>query len=297
MRERLRVFIAACFYYSGLVRLAHRYRRRSDRRLIILNYHRATGGNLRRQLRYLRRHDRILELHVPVTIFLIPGYIEDGDCFRWLAGEHHVSHAQVKEITLEGCTYCLEHLEERELLARIIDARLSHATSVAEREEFLVGVREALAVPPSLIAEGRLLMWAEVREMEESGWVSFGAHTMHHPILAYLADPAEVRREVEECRTVLEQKLGHPVRTFAYPVGKPEHIGDEGLRAVKEAGYTWAVTTIEEANTAQTDPHLLRRLPGDVDLHWLVMASELVGLLGVISRLKKIYQRFSRPAF
>jgi len=343
MRERLRVFIAACFYYSGLVRLAHRYRRRSDRRLIILNYHRATGGNLRRQLLYLRRHYRILhleaaleelytarnarkqgsdrrmplvltfddgyydnytygfplarELHVPVTIFLIPGYIEDGDCFRWLAGEHHVSHAQVKEITLEGCTYCLEHLEERELLARIIDARLSHATSVAEREEFLVGVREALAVPPSLIAEGRLLMWAEVREMEESGWVSFGAHTMHHPILAYLADPAEVRREVEECRTVLEQKLGHPVRTFAYPVGKPEHIGDEGLRAVKEAGYTWAVTTIEEANTAQTDPHLLRRLPGDVDLHWLVMASELVGLLGVISRLKKIYQRFSRPAF
>jgi peptidoglycan/xylan/chitin deacetylase (PgdA/CDA1 family) len=133
--------------------------------------------------------------------------------------------------------------------------------------------------------------------MEESGWVSFGAHTMHHPILAYLADPAEVRREVEECRTLLEQKLGHPVHTFAYPVGKPEHIGDEGLRAVKEAGYTWAVTTIEEANTAQTDPHLLRRLPGDVDLHWLVMASELVGLLGVISRLKKIYQRFSRTAF
>src|SRR6266702_5702334 len=62
MRERLRVFIAACFYYSGLVRLAHRYRRRSDRRLIILNYHRATGGNLRRQLLYLRRHYRILHL-------------------------------------------------------------------------------------------------------------------------------------------------------------------------------------------------------------------------------------------
>jgi len=53
----------------------------------------------------------------------------------------------------------------------------------------------------------------------------------------------------------------------------------------------------KETNTPQTDPHLLRRLPGDVDLHWLVMASELVGLLGVISRLKKIYQRFSRPAF
>src|SRR5205823_14798941 len=111
-------------------------------------------------------------------------------------------------------------------------------------------------------------------------WVSFGAHTMHHPILAYLEDAEEVRREVEECRTVLEQRLGHPVRTFAYPIGKSEHIGDQGLWAVRAAGYEWAVTTIEGTNTVQTDPHLLRRLPGDVNLHWLVMASELVGLLG-----------------
>ena len=131
------------------------------------------------------------------------------------------------------------------------------------------------------------MTWAEVRKMEESGWVSFGAHTMHHPILAYLADPAEVQYEVEECRSVLEQRLGHPVRTFAYPVGKLEHIGDGGLRAVRAAGYEWALTTIEETNTPQTDPHLLCRLPGDITLHWLVMASELVGLLGNLSRLRK----------
>ena len=135
----------------------------------------------------------------------------------------------------------------------------------------------------------RPLTWAEVHEMEESGWVSFGAHSMHHPILAYLADPHEVQREVEECRTVLEQHLGHPVRIFAYPIGKPEHIGDEGLKAVKAAGYEWAVTSIEEINTSQCDPYLLRRNPGVVNKHWLVMASELVGLLGIVSRLKKNY--------
>ena len=123
--------------------------------------------------------------------------------------------------------------------------------------------------------------------MEESGWVSFGAHTMHHPILSYLTDPQEVQREVRECRDMLEQQLGHPVRTFAYPIGKPEHIGDEVLRIVKMTGYKWALTTIEETNTPQTDPHLLRRLPGDVKLHWLVMASELVGLMGIFSRLRK----------
>ena len=47
MRERIRVFIAACFFYSGLVKLAHWRIRRSGKMLIILNYHRAIGNNLR----------------------------------------------------------------------------------------------------------------------------------------------------------------------------------------------------------------------------------------------------------
>ena len=62
MRERARVFIAACFYYSGLVKVAHWWIRRSRQRLIILNYHRATGGDLHRQMLYLHRHYRILHL-------------------------------------------------------------------------------------------------------------------------------------------------------------------------------------------------------------------------------------------
>jgi hypothetical protein len=56
---------------------------------------------------------------------------------------------------------------------------------------------------------------------------------------------------------------------------------------VKSTGYKWAVTTIEEVNTQQTDPYLLRRLPGDITQHWLILASELVGLLGIFSRLRK----------
>jgi len=237
------------------------------------------------------------ELQVPITIFLIPGYIESGEYFWWLEGKRLVQRAQVNEVTIDGCTYCLERLEERDLLAQTLDGRLRYASSVAEREALLATFREALAVPSHVLVEEertRPLTWAEVHKMAESGWVSFGAHTMHHPILAYLKDPQEVQHEVEQCRDLLEQQLGHPVRTFAYPVGKPEHIGDAGVRVVKAAGYEWAVTTIEETNTPRSDPHLLGRYPGIIDQHWLVMASELVGLLGNISRIKKKYTRLSK---
>ncbi len=336
MRRLVGIFVAACFYYSGLVKLARWRRQRSGPHLVILCYHRASGGDLRRHLLYLRRHYRILhleealeelygssekrkqgrdrrtplvltfddgyydsythsfalarELQVPMTIFLIPGYIESGDRFWWLEGDRLVHRAKINEAVIEGDTYNLEEPNERKLLAQRIDARLRHARSVAEREAFLTKVREILAAPSSLPLEEeavRPLTWAEVHKMEESGWISFGAHTMHHPILAYLSCPEEVRREVGECRSVLEQQLGHPVRAFAYPVGKTEHIGEEALQAVRESGYAWAVTTIRAINTLQGDPHRLGRVMGDVDRHWLIAAAEVSGVWHFFSPLWK----------
>ena len=334
MRKQVRLFVARCLYYSGLVKLLRWWTQRRGQHLIILNYHRATGGDLRRHLLYLRRHYHLLhleealeelymprkqwkqqcdrrtplvltfddgyydnythgfvlarELQVPITIFLIPGYMESDNYFWWLEVDHLVRHAQVNEATIEGRAYHLRQPEERRVLAQTIDARVRYAASVAEREEFLALVRKALAVPSSVPRDEAILPlnWAEVREMEESGWVSFGAHTMHHPILACLRDAAEVQREVIECRTMMAQQLSHPVRMFAYPIGKPEHIGEEGPRAVCEAGYDWAVTTIEGINTPQSNPYQLRRIEVAVNQHWLVMAAETVGVWQFLSALK-----------
>lgn len=338
MYERLRILLAACFYYSGLVKLALKWQQRGSRCLIILNYHRATGEKLRAQFLYLRRHYRLMpleealnelyttasvrcgrdrrvplvltfddgyldnyicawplaqKLQIPITIFLIPGYSESGHCFWWLAATYLVNHTHVEKVTVAGRTYRLAQLSDRLALVKIIDAHLRYATSVASREAFLMSMQCALEVSlPCRAIQGNSdtslpLTWPEIREMEESGWVSYGAHTMHHPILGYLADLEEARCEVTGSRRLLEEQLGHSIRLFAYPVGREEHIGVIGRQIAQTAGYTWAVTTIEEVNTPHTDPYLLRRLPGNVEQHWLVMASELVGLLGIISRFRK----------
>jgi peptidoglycan/xylan/chitin deacetylase (PgdA/CDA1 family) len=338
MRKRVLTFIAACFYYSGLVKLARWLICHLGQRLIILNYHRATGGDLRSHLLYLRRHYRILhieaaleelympykdgkksgdrrtpvvltfddgyrdnysygfalarELQVPFSIFLIPGYVESGDYFWWREPTRLVSHAQVREATIEGCIYHLDQSGERNILTQAILARLCQATSVAEREAFLMYVRKVLGVPALRCLEesdALPLNWDEVREMENSGWVTFGTHTMQHPILAYLTDAQEVQEEVEQCRTILEQQLEHPVRTFAYPIGQPQHIGDNAIGAVQQAGYDWALTTTYGFNTPRSEPLLLRRIEADVNQHWLVLASETAGLWGFFSRLRWIF--------
>jgi peptidoglycan/xylan/chitin deacetylase (PgdA/CDA1 family) len=337
LRKHVLTFIAACFYYIGLVRLVRHWRQRSGEHLVILNYHRATGGALDLHLSYLRRHYRILDietaleelyarpseerqvhdrrtplvisfddgyqdnytyafalackLQIPIAIFVIPGYIESGDCFWWLKCKYIVNHAQVSEVAIQGRTYHLNRPKERKALTQVIGDHLDHATAVAEREALLASFLQLLAVPSSSIPEEKAalpLTWTQVREMDESGYVSFGAHTMHHPILANLSDPDQVQSEVGDCRVVLEQQLGHAVRAFAYPVGQLQHIGDNAVRAVQQAGYAWALTTLYGLNTPLTDPYLLRRIEVDVSQHWLVLAAQVAGLWGVISRLRWI---------
>lgn len=341
MRRHLLTFIAACLYYSGIVACARwlaRYRDR-DREpcLVILNYHRATGGDLRRHLFYLRQHYRIMHIetalqeldiwhtkgrqrskdrrtplaltfddgyrdnythafalacqwHIPLSIYLIPGYIESGAYFWWLEGERLVQRAQVHLAHIEGRTYHLDIAEERTALTRFIDTRVRYARSVRERECFLSSLYETLAVGLSPLEEQEMaalpLTWEQVLAMEKSGWVSFGAHTMHHPILACLADPQELQHEVEACRDLLELRLGHPIRSFAYPIGQRQHIGNDVLQAVQQAGYQWAVTTCYGRNTSRSHPLLLHRIEVDVSQHWLVLAAETAGLWGFFSRLR-----------
>ena len=221
------------------------------------------------------------ETRVPMTVFVIPGYIESGRRFWWEEPQQLLLHARASEATIDGHLYHPGKPGEREALVRAIEARLRLAPSVAEREAFLAAARKALAAPSSTSAEEKPalpLSWPEIHAMEESGWVSFGGHTMHHPVLGYLADPSEAVDEVCEGRVALERQLRHPVNTFAYPYGRLKHIGENGLRAVRAAEYDWAVTTMHGINSPRTEPHLLRRILVGADQHWLVVAAKTSGV-------------------
>src|SRR5205085_8380791 len=112
--------------------------------------------------------------------------------------------------------------EECKELAQAIDARYVQCATPLEQAKFRASLYTLLDLPSTVVLKEEpvsLLSWEQVREMEESGWVAFGGHTMHHPDLGSLIDHDEIEREVGECRTVLEERLGHPVRSFAYPFG------------------------------------------------------------------------------
>ncbi len=101
----------------------------------------------------------------------------------------------------------------------------------------------------------RLLMnWAEVGELCASGF-DIGSHTLSHEPLTDLPEPEAVE-EIAKSRVEIGRRLGRPVRGFSFPRGAHS---SPLVRAVRDAGYDYAVTTRYGSNRPGDDVYELRR--------------------------------------
>lgn len=100
----------------------------------------------------------------------------------------------------------------------------------------------------------RLVRPDELLDVAAEG-LDIGSHTFSHPWMPALT-PDEVKRELVESQQVLEELLGRPIRSLAYPTGG----WTRAVRAAAgDAGYEVGITVDRGLNTQRT-PHLsLRR--------------------------------------
>jgi peptidoglycan/xylan/chitin deacetylase (PgdA/CDA1 family) len=123
---------------------------------------------------------------------------------------------------------------------------------------------EALAAwsgrPRTARPERRLLTSAELASMVASPAAEVGSHTVRHPNLTL---PNDRVAEVAGSRTLLEEMIGEPVTTFAYPNGYHDAAA---VAAVADAGYRGACTTEPGIVTGATGPFTVPRIGApDVD--------------------------------
>src|SRR5260370_36696559 len=90
------------------------------------------------------------ELQIPITIFLVPGYIETGDRFWWLETDYLVTHASVSEVMIEGQTYHLNKSQDREELTRAIEARRPFTAPVPDSDTSCREMRRLLCAACAL---------------------------------------------------------------------------------------------------------------------------------------------------
>lgn len=106
------------------------------------------------------------------------------------------------------------------------------------------------------------LTWDQVRELDHSGLITIGGHTIDHPNLA-TESIDDQKHEIIDGKTELEQELGHKIYHFAYPYGSYDA---DTVLLVQEAGYETAVTTHEDNNQAAGTEYTLNRVRDTFDL-------------------------------
>ena len=90
------------------------------------------------------------------------------------------------------------------------------------------------------------LTWEQARQMQQSGLVEFGSHTVSHARLRQLSNE-EILKELKESKQIIEKELGVPCRSFCYPFGSGGL--DKRVRPlVFQAGYEFDFSTKQGIN-------------------------------------------------
>jgi len=201
-----------------------------------------------------------LEFGCPVTIFLTTGFL-DGTVVPWWDSVNHVfanttrSHFR-SPLGGNDVSYACSTDEDR---FQSEMAFLTMAKNVTDPER-RAGIEELasaaeVALPDHPVSPNLPMSWDQARHLERSG-VTFGPHTVTHPILSHVgADAAE--HEITESWRRLRQELDRPVPVFCYPNGRLVDFGDREIEITKGLGMSGAVTVDEavaDFRSPRTDP-------------------------------------------
>ena len=100
------------------------------------------------------------------------------------------------------------------------------------------------------------MSWEEVRKLASRGH-SICAHTHNHPSVSSLNAEDKVA-EIVDVANKLEQKLGQPVRGFAYPFGELTSIDEESVRISRER-FDFAFSNMRGSLAESPSMHFLFR--------------------------------------
>ena len=126
---------------------------------------------------------------------------------------------------------------------------------------FVGGTSRWLA--PQGEGERPMLNWQQIIEISDSH-IECGAHSHHHAQLDVIP-PAQARQEIEDSKATLEERLGQPVTSFAYPHG---YYTSQVRQMVVQADFSSACAVKYALSALTDDCFALARLlvRGDTDV-------------------------------
>jgi peptidoglycan/xylan/chitin deacetylase (PgdA/CDA1 family) len=180
---------------------------------------------------------------LPAALFVATGCIGSTEPFWWDLVAYAFERTRLAEadLPLLGLTPIGTPDAREQALRRWLQAaKALPSERVSAFAETLVE-RLEVDVPAGTFADNHL-DWERLRMMAADTF-AIGAHTETHPALAQ-TPPDRARLEIRCSRARLEEELGRPVRTFAYPFGGAHNFAHEHEVMLREEGFAAAFSLL-----------------------------------------------------
>ena len=206
---------------------------RGEGRFVALTFDDGYRDNRDHALPVLRRHG------APWTMFVTSDYASGQGSLWWLELEAVVRASE--GLRLAGRDWPARTPDEKRRAFAAIYAYL-RAGPEARLRSTIAAWCDAAGFDRGRLVRDLCLGWEELSALGREPGLTFGAHTLSHPMLAKHA-AADAEREIVEGRAALAQRLGREVRHLAYPVGDPGSAGPREFEIARREGFSTAVTT------------------------------------------------------
>jgi peptidoglycan/xylan/chitin deacetylase (PgdA/CDA1 family) len=185
---------------------------------------------------YTLAYPILKEFGVPAIFFVPYSSIEDRkvgwwDSISWMVGKTALKRADYSNVKLDFTS----------AMSRSVSAKRLHShlkvTPDSETKTLVAEMSKVLDVElPSLDRQSEELMsWGQLKEVAANG-IAVGSHSISHRLLSQISDEAQ-SCEIKDSKRLIEEKLGLPVDTIAYPVGQKTSFNSVTKRLAQEAGY------------------------------------------------------------
>ena len=192
---------------------------------------------------YTNAYPILKKYGVPATFFITTGFLDIPkvpwwDEIAWIIRSSH--HNRLPANPWTAAPLIFDEPDREGAISRLLGIYKGLPGSATE--DYLEFLAEELETGrcPIQIAKELWMTWDMIREMKQNR-MTFGGHTVTHPILANLtADQQD--EEIGGCHARLIEELGEPIEAFSYPVGGPTSYNHDTRMALIRHGFKWCFT-------------------------------------------------------
>ncbi len=233
---------------------------------------------------YMNAYPILKRYDIPATIFLTSGIIGTHDILWFDKVSASISLTEKKNLYFEGESFDISEKKSREAATQSIISILKKMEHES-RLKSLDNLMGSLNVTKDILPKDMMLEWKHVKEMVESGLITFGAHTLTHPILTQLS-MKNIKKEIFDSKDIIEKMISKKVDLFSYPNGDKSDF-NEDIKNLLRGAFVCSASTIPGKNNSKSDLFELRRIGCSHENNDIVFKVKQSGILNCLIGIYK----------